>query len=525
MEYQVENAVEIVFNPSSDPSLKNEALQFLNQLRADPQGWEVCTALFCRSPRASEVIRHVCLEVVNNAVQTQGASDPSSLVLYKNALFNYVTQAYGSSSSSNEADPPNIQNKLAQTLTYLFVHLYRDGWQSFIDDFLSLTASPNSSQPNNTPAVVLYLRILSSLHDEIADLLLSRQNNDLKRNAELKDLVRNRDMAKIVRSWQEILSFYTGQNDTVVEQTLKVLGKWVSWIDISLVVGQDFLSLLFPLIGRANPEAKEDIVRNAAIAAFTEIVGKKMKPADKTEMISFLNLRDIVTQLVASAPLSELKNTSLYDCDLGEAVAKLVNTIVTDVVMVLGDNSLPQEIKAKAENHLIDFLPFLLRFFSDEYDEICSTVIPSMTDLLTYLRKIPTLPTSYNEMLAPILNAVIMKMRYDETSNWGAEDEQTDEAEFQELRKKLHLLQKSIAAVNQDLYIDVVTNLVSNTLQKLRQEGSQLDWRDLDLALYEMHNFGEVALSSGSLTTKNLASSGAPVKLDTIMSQLVESGM
>ena len=65
-------------------------------------------------------------------------------------------------------------------------------------------------------------------------------------------------------------------------------------------------------------------------------------------------------------------------------------------------------------------------------------------------------------MLTPILNAIIMKMRYDETSSWGNEDEQTDEAEFQELRKKLQVLQKSVAAVNQNLYIEVLSNLDAN---------------------------------------------------------------
>ena len=519
----MENAVEIVFNPTSDPVLKNQALEFINQLRNDPQGWQVCASLFCRTPRASDVVRHTCLEVVNHAIQSQG-SDPAGLAVFKDALLDYTRQTYGPG-AQHDADPSGIQNKLAQSLTYLFVYLYRDGWQSFIEDFLALTASPSSSAPDNARAVVLYLRVLSSLHDEIADLLISRPNHDdIRRNAQLKDSVRARDMAKIARSWHEILGHYAELNDSITEHCLRVLGKWVSWTDISLVISQDTLNLLFPLIGRSNPDGKDDSVRDAAIAAFTEIVGKKMKPIDKTEMISFLNLKEIVSQLVTSPPLNDFKGTSRYDNDLGEAVAKLVNTIVTDLITILGDESVDQEVKVKAEQHLIQFLPYLLRFFSDEYDEICSTVIPCLTDLLTYLRKVPNLPASYNGMLSPILDAVIMKIRFDETTNWGAEDEQADEAEFQELRKKLHLLQKSIAAINQGLFVDVVSNLVAKTFENLRQQGSRLGWRDLDLALHEMHLFGEVSLPSAGLGSKNAASSVACQRLGAIISNMVESG-
>jgi exportin-T len=170
------------------------------------------------------------------------------------------------------------------------------------------------------------------------------------------------------------------------------------------------------------------------------------------------------------------------------------------------------------------FLPLLLRFFSDEYDEICSTVIPSLTDLLTFLRKKKALPAEYSAMLTPILNAIIQKMRYDETSSWGNEDEQTDEAEFQELRKRLQVLQKSVAAVNEALYIDILSNVIGNTFQRLDQQGGGMDWRDLDLALHEMFLFGELTVPNGGLYAKSQPSGIAAARLISMMSKMVESG-
>ena len=214
-----------------------------------------------------------------------------------------------------------------------------------------------------------------------------------------------------------------------------------------------------------------------------------------------------------------------YDTDLAEVVAKLVNSVVSDIIRALDDSQINDDTRSRAKQHLNDFLPLLLRFFSDEYDEVCSTVIPALTDLLTFLRKLGQLPEEYNGMLAPILDAIIRKARYDETSSWGNEDEQTDEAEFQELRKKLQNLQKTIAAINQPLYMDILSNLVATTFQTLDQRGSEMDWRDLDLALHEMYLFGELALPNHGPGTKNQPSSEASERLVVMVTKMVESGM
>ncbi|KAM7201021.1 Exportin-T [Naviculisporaceae sp. PSN 640] len=523
MEAQIENAIEIASNPSSDPTLRNQAVEFVNQLSSNPQAqaWQAGINLFTRTPRASEVVRHVSLDIVNTAVQAQ-ILDTQNLLYLKSSLLGYIQRAY-SNTAQDPADSAHLQNKLTQTLTYLFVCLYKEGWESFIDDFLALTFSPNGTQRDNLPGVFMYLRVISSVHDEIADLMLTRQGHESKRNNDLKDLVRERDMRKIAASWQEILAQFSNQNDAVVELTLKVIGKWVSWIDISLIINQEMLNLLLPLVGRTIDTNGEDRVRNGAINTLTEIVSKKMQPGDKLDMISFLKLREIISELLQSPPLNEYKGTPRYDNDLAEVVAKLLNTIMTDIVRVVEDNKVDEVTRRKAEQLLQDFLPSLLRLFSDEYDEVCSTVIPSLTDLLTFLRKIGTLPASYTEMLPPILNAIVSKMRFDETCNWGNEDEQTDEAEFIELRKRLQILQKSVAAVDQNLYIEFLSNLVANMFNVLDQQSSGMDWRDLDLALHEIYLFGELALPNAGIAHKSQPNPVASERLAAMMSKMVES--
>ena len=139
-------------------------------------------------------------------------------------------------------------------------------------------------------------------------MLLSRQSNESKRNTELKDQLRAQDMHRVAESWKQLLARYS-DNDAVVEMVLRVIGKWASWMDISLIVSQDMLSLILPVVGRNKNEGRSDKVRDVAIETLTEICGKKMRSADKMEMISFLNLQNIVNQLVAMPLLNDYRGT------------------------------------------------------------------------------------------------------------------------------------------------------------------------------------------------------------------------
>ncbi|KAK3044945.1 pre-tRNA nuclear export protein, partial [Coniosporium uncinatum] len=169
----------------------------------------------------------------------------------------------------------------------------------------------------------------------------------------------------------------------------------------------------------------------------------------------------------------------------------------------------------------------MLRFFSDEYDEVCSTVIPSLTDLLTLFRKQVKakggLPQHYASMLSPILDAIIAKMRYDDAVDGGEEGEETDEAEFQELRKKLYVLQQTVAAVDEQLYIETLSRLVAETFGKFDADRRSINWRDLDVALHEMHLFGELAVRNGGLYAKRAPSSVASQRLIEMMVKMVNS--
>jgi exportin-T len=175
------------------------------------------------------------------------------------------------------------------------------------------------------------------------------------------------------------------------------------------------------------------------------------------------------------------------------------------------------------------FLPLLLRFFSDEFDDVSSAVFPVTFDLLALLRKekkvTGTLSSVHAAMLPPILNAVVIKTKYDPDSNWGDEDAESEEAEFQNLRKKLKTMQDAISIIDENLYINLLSQLVESTFDRLGQPSTSctVDWRDLDLALYEMASFGEMAVRSGGLFVKGQPNGPAAQKLITMLAKMLAS--
>lgn len=522
----MENAINIAFSPRAEQNLKSQAFDFLNQVRSEPQAWQVCLAIAIREPRASEVARHVALDVVNEAIRGLQIQEPG-LLFIKDSLLTYTRSIYGVADSNVQQDPITVQNKITQTLTYLFTRLYTSQWQTFFSDFLTLTSSNSSPVPDNSLGTSLYLKILISVHDEIADVIVQRSSEEQARDNNLKDVVRQRDAQKIAQSWQEIILQWKARDVKIIEQCLSAVGRWASWTDLSLIINDTLLGLLFecisspPAAGQGGQGTK---LRDASLNTFIEILSKKMRPSDKLELIQVLRIKDVVAELIASPPLHDLRPTSNYDTDLAEIVAKLVNNTVIDVVNALENASDADAVLPRANEQLNVFLPFVLRFFSDEYDEICSSVIPSLTDLLTYFRKRSKGSPEYAAILPPILRAIIAKMKYDETSSWGNEDAQTDEAEFQELRKRLQVLQQAVAAVDEPLYIDTIFTMINTSLENFQNQRGQVDWREIDLALHEMFLFGELAVKNGGLYSKTKPVSPAAERLIGMMLKLVESG-
>lgn len=286
-------------------------------------------SLFIRTPRASETTCMYCLEILKEAIDRRSQrADDESILYIRRVIWEYVLKSYGPGPAPS--DSAFIQNKLGQVMTMLFIATYMHSWQTFFDDLIALGKSSPGAGWDNLPGIQFFLRVCASVHDEVADVLIPRTPQEGQRNVMIKDCVRERDMRNLVATWQEIMEEWKGKEDnSVVEMGLRIISRWVSWIDISLVVNDLMLSQLFQFMDFGGK------VRDAAIGALTEIVSKKMKPADKLDLITFLNVGQIADQIAQSPALQDQKADD-YDTDLAEGAAKLVNAAMMDIVAILG---------------------------------------------------------------------------------------------------------------------------------------------------------------------------------------------
>lgn len=270
------------------------------------------------------------LDVVSGAVvrRYREGKDLASLQTIQDTLMKYIRESYGPGSST--FDNAAIQNKLTQTLTYLFLAMYGSSWTSFFDEMLQLTSgsvdgTTGQQRRDNLAGVVFFLRIVASIHDEVADVLVSRPQGEAQRNTLLKDQIRERDVGKLVTSWHEILTEWKDKSDDIVEMCLKVIGRWVSWINISLILTGDFVNFLWGLLTCSGK------VKDASLDTMAEIVVKKMNVADKIELIEFMKLVEMIQVLLAQDPALSAK-TPAFNVDLAEKIARLVNNVGSELV-------------------------------------------------------------------------------------------------------------------------------------------------------------------------------------------------
>ncbi|RUS28066.1 Exportin 1-like protein-domain-containing protein, partial [Jimgerdemannia flammicorona] len=456
---------------------------YCEQIKASPDGWQLCLSLFVKEPKSVPEARFYALQVLENVLQNRfNTLDVNAVHYVRQTLMDFINRDYVLSRSADEEVPwrmctrtdsdwergsddmvklmhtnvsnfffstmnlkftiiflsrsplinvrnitiprtstcplPSrpqhplstfytvLKNKFAHTITLLFINVYPSTWPTFFDDFLALihtdptsTASstaPGSIKPTNHRAVDFFLRLCLSIDEEIARLDVPRGREQIARNVVIKDAMREGDIRRLATKWFELLQEYRVRDPSISEMALRIVGHYVAWMDISLVVNDVVIGLLYQLLGeeRLRMGACECLVERAADTEgmspkHIRVVNKGMKPLDKLNLIQVLNLTDVMGRL-------DLED----DVDFVEHVAKLTNALGVELCHIWAEDGVVPEAKgisvmqdlpilsfncypAAVTYGLIELvLPYLLKFLSNEYDDTCSAVFPFLNDLM-----------------------------------------------------------------------------------------------------------------------------------------------
>ncbi|CAG8633550.1 24667_t:CDS:10 [Dentiscutata erythropus] len=510
MEEQIEQAVAIALSPSSDQTLKSQAMNFCEQVKASPDGWQLCLLLFVRFPKSSPEARLFALQVVDEVLKN-GSLDTPQFLQIRSTLMEFVKREYVLEEVNGvefSSEPQYLKNKFSHTLTLLFVQIYLSLWPNFFDEFLALLQiNAINGSKTNVRTIDIFLRILLSIDEEVANLSVPREKEDAQRNTAIKDFMRRNDVQKLATAWYDILKDYCTRNQDVAEMCLKIVGLYISWIDISLIVNESFITLLYQLLGEIR-------LRIVACECLAEIVCKGMKPLDKFELIQVLNLTNVMRRL----DLSD-------DIDFVEQVAKLTNVLGVELCKIWEE--VDSETKPAVYVQIELLLPFLLKFLADEYDDTSCAVFPFVSALQTVLKKQKNcsgvLTGTQREFLDSLLKVVVLKMKYDDETDWGGTDDGSeDAAEFLEMRKNLKSFFEAIYHIDSQLFTTYIRLAVISTLDNYAKLGNALDWRELELALHLLHLYGEAIKGKVQFVEKNNNEITVYTSLGEMMNQMIQ---
>lgn len=447
MDQQIQQAVEIALSGTADPALKNQALQFINEIKSTEQGYKTCVDLLldsaAKGTKLNEGLQFFIFQVID---ENTDKLSQEQLFDLNSKLFKYWNDVI----STDQDDRIYMKNKFSDIFARVFCYVYPQIDTEYLKKLLLMILS------QHVLSVDYFLRIMISIHSEVGDKLISRSKDIQNRNNILKDLIRERDMALLVASWKSILT--SVKDPVLLDNALKIVGYYIDWMDISLFILDGFLSVILDYL-------KLSELRNQACLTLIEVISKKMKPANKLQLLDLFDLASII---------STLKDE---DLDFIENLARLANQMGLEMTIVLeNDNSLLPQISVQ----LLKLWPIILEFLSHEYDDVSQQVYPFIQLNLLLSKKIPALAS--DDLLSTLLRKIIGKMKYDEDDDGFEDDEQ-----FLDVRQKLKTFQDTIAVLRPAIYLDIVPSVIESSLFG----NTASSWISVDLALYELSNFAD----------------------------------
>ncbi|KAF9898864.1 pre-tRNA nuclear export protein, partial [Lobosporangium transversale] len=486
------------------------ATQYCEQVKASPDGWQLCLALYIREPKSTPETRLFCLQVIEEVLMARSNTlDESRLNFFRQTFMEYIQREFvnGGVDNTLSGEPSYLKNKFAHAVALLFRQTYLKSWNTFFSDMLALIAPlPQSSGKSNMKMVDLFLRILMSIDEEVVNTLSARvsskEENTL--NINIKDRMREQDVPALTNAWYELLAEYKERSLDFAEMLLRIVGVYVVWIDISLIVNERFVSLIYSFLMTTS-------IRNAAADCLTDIVKKGMKPLDKLQLIGILGVVEVLQRIDLSS-----------DSEFRERVARLVNNLGLQLCQIWQDtnpqanSNYPPTASPTAYTHISHLVPILLQFLRDENDNVSEAVFGFLREILNIFKTIKkatgSLPQEQKELMRQILESIVMKMKYGEDMDWVCvaiaggsesvgtigEDSIADEEmlDFLELRRELKRFYDQIATLSASmtttfLHSAVTTTLTTYVNEKVSGSAGSSDWRDLELALYLLYLYGE----------------------------------
>ncbi|MED6205082.1 hypothetical protein PIB30_014770 [Stylosanthes scabra] len=464
----LDKAILINFDESGtmDASLKKQAKTFCEQIKAKPSICSMCIEKLCFSNLIQ--VQFWCLQTLHEAIVSRYSSmDPQEKQLIRHSVFSIVClEGVGTNNTATRVleAPPFVKNKLAQMV------------------------------------IDMFCRVLNALDDELISLDYPRTPEDIVVAARVKDAMREQCVAQIVRAWYEIVSMYRNVDEEVCVGVLESMSRFISWIDIGLVVNDAFGALLFDLVLAAGVG---DRLRGAAIKCLTAVVSKRMEPQSKLALLQSLQISRLFGLVVDDG-----------NAELVSDVAVLLTgyaTLLLDCFKRI-DSEEAREISMEL---LDEVLPSVFHLTKDNELDATFNVVQFLSSYVATMKSITPLGEKQLIHVGKILEVISVLIRYDPEyrSNIDMLDKigKEEEERIVDFRKDLFVLLRSVGRVAPGVTHLFIRNLLANAVST----SSHSNVEEVEAALSLLYALGESLTDEAIQDGQGLLSELVPMLLST----------
>ncbi|KAL5156311.1 Exportin-T [Glycine soja] len=463
----LERAILVIFDESGtlDDDLKKQAELYCNDVKEKPLICRLCIEKLCFSNLVQ--VQFWCLQTLHEVIRTRYLTmTPDERHMIRGSVFSIVCLEDKNLTRVLEG-PAFIKNKLAQVLITLIYFEYPLVWSSVFVDFL-----PHLSKGN--VVIDMFCRVLNALDDELINLDYPRTPEELTVAGRVKDAMRQQCVCQIVRVWYDIVSMYRNSDQELCTSVLDSMRRYISWIDIGLIVNDAFIPLLFDLI-LVGPLSVQ--LRGAAVRCLLAVVSKRMEPQSKLSLLRSLQISRVLRLVTEDG-----------DAELVSDIAALLSGYAVEALDCFKHlNS--EDAKGISMELLSEVFPSI--FYVMKNFEVDVNIIQFLSGYVAILKSFAPLPEKQLLHLGQILEVILVLIRYDPAyrTNLDFMDKigKEEEDRMVEFRKDLFVLLRTVGRVAPD-----VTQLfIRNSLASAVSRSSDSNVEEVEGALSLLYALGE----------------------------------
>nr|XP_034896148.1 exportin-T-like isoform X2 [Populus alba] len=480
----VEKAILISFDESGaiDSALKSQAVSFCQQIKETPTVCRLCIEklCFCRLVQ----VQFWCLQTLHELIRVKYAllslqeKDFIRKSVFSMCCFEAIDDQNNNAVRILEGGPAFIKNKLAQVFVALVYFEYPLIWSSVFVDFLLHLRK-------GAVVIDMFCRILNALDDELISLDFPRTSEEMGAAGRVKDAMRQQCITQIVTFWYDVVSMYWNSDPDLCSGVLDSMRRYISWIDIGLIVNDLFIPLLFQLI---LVDGGSDQLQGAAAGCVLAVVSKRMDHQSKLSILQSLQINRVFGLLTGDG-----------DSELVSKVATLVTGYASEVLecykWVNTDDA--KGVSLELLNEVLPSVFYAMRNF-----EVGTTfsIVQFLSCYVATMKSLSPLREKQLRQVGQILEVICAQIRYDPIyrDNLDMLDKigREEEERMAESRKDLFLLLRSVARVAPDVTQIFIRNSLASSISSM----SERNVEEVEASLSLLHALGE-SLSDEAIKT------------------------